>query len=151
MAISKEELKEETAIFQRAWTDRFELTRDDIDRGSVSFSIFSDFDPDIYRRLTRYLDDCVNNILPHAPFDDDVPTIPRYRHHFRTDAANLNYYEPFLLQAAEHYVRYHQRNYQEYQNSQEKLDTKKQKGSSTKRISRKQRKVSKQQKRNSRT
>jgi hypothetical protein len=136
-----------------------ELPRDNIDRGIIYFSIFSDFDPDIYRRLTRYLDDCVNNILPHAPFDDDVPTIPRYRHHFRTDAANLNYYDEHLITEARFYVEQNRemanravQRGEKRQNDDNtgRLPIKKQKGSSFKRVSTKQRRVSKQQKRRSR-
>ncbi len=144
-----------------------QIESDGIDRGNVSFSLWGIFNPKTYEKLEKYLSDCRNNRLPMTPLglSDEIPTIPAFYHQRRENTADLNYFEPTIFRAAEHYVRHHQENYQEYQNSQErlkkkrertndndaKLDTKKQKGSSTKRISRKQRKVSKQQKRNSRT
>ena len=147
-------LDSEVASIGRA---ALEIKSDGIDRGSVSFSLWSIFNPKTYQKLEKYLSDCRNNLLPLSWYPNDiVPTFPNlydkrfYDKHIE-NYADLNYFERETFLAAEHYVRYHQRNYQEYQNSQEKLDTKKQKGSSTKRISRKQRKVSKQQKRNSRT
>jgi hypothetical protein len=127
MAISKEELKEELAISQSAWGDRFELPRDGIDRGSVSFSVWSNFNPNTYEKLQQYILDYTNNLLPETPggISDEMPTIVPYYDQSREHYANLNYFDPILLRAANHYVRNHQENYHEYQNSQEKLSKKK--------------------------